>query len=74
MTMSEQSVTNNSSNIKYKLLRVDDVARILNISRTKAYRLTQSGDLISVRFGSSVRVRPCDLKAFIAGKISKKIN
>jgi excisionase family DNA binding protein len=52
------------------LLRCDDVAHILKISRSKTYMLIQSGDIMSVRIGSSVRVRPSDLRIFIADRVS----
>ena len=47
------------------LLRAKDVAQRLNISRSKAYQLMQSGDIPTVRFGGSVRVLECDLDDFI---------
>ncbi len=37
-------------------LRVPEVANILNISRTQAYRLVQDGVLPHIRLGRSVRV------------------
>lgn len=46
------------------LLRAEDVAAILNVSRTAAYRLMR-GPLPVVRFGGTVRVRMADLEAFI---------
>jgi excisionase family DNA binding protein len=46
------------------LLKAADIAHTLNISRTQAYRLMTSG-LPVVRFGSVVRVKLSDLKAFI---------
>ncbi len=47
------------------LLRGDDVAQILQVSRSFAYTLMRRGDLATVRLGHSVRVRPADLEAFI---------
>lgn len=52
------------------LLRCSDVAHILNISRSKAYLLVQSGEIPSVHIGVIVRVQLSDLKAFIAEKVS----
>jgi excisionase family DNA binding protein len=37
-------------------LRVVEAAKLLNISRAKAYALAASGDLPSVRIGTSVRI------------------
>ncbi len=47
------------------LLRATEVAQVLEISRAKAYRLIQQGIIPSVRIDHSVRVRPCDLEAYI---------
>jgi len=49
-----------------QLLKIGQVAEILQISRTSAYRLAVSGDLPSVKFmGVTVRVRPEDLDRYI---------
>jgi len=48
------------------LLRGQDVARILNVSRAFAYQLMQRGEIATVRIGNSVRVRQSDLETFIA--------
>lgn len=47
------------------LLKSSDIARLLNISRSFAYQLMQSGELPTVRVGHSVRVRPRDLVEYI---------
>ena len=48
-----------------KLLRANEVAQRLNISRTLAYQLMQRGEIPTVRFGSSVRVRELDLEEYM---------
>jgi len=48
-----------------KLLKGSEVARLLNISRSFAYLLMQSGNIPVVRVGHSVRVRPSDLRNYI---------
>ncbi|HWR66735.1 MAG TPA: helix-turn-helix domain-containing protein [Bellilinea sp.] len=48
-----------------KLLRANDVAQQLSISRSLAYQLMQRGEIPTVRFGSSVRVRECDLEEYL---------
>jgi excisionase family DNA binding protein len=53
-----------------KLLRANDVAKILNISRALAYRLIQEGKIPSVRFNTSVRVRQQDLERFIQDNLT----
>ena len=55
------------------LLMGDDVARILNISRSFAFQLMQRGEIPTVRLGRSVRVRPADLERFILKSISSRI-
>ena len=48
-----------------KLLKANDVAELLNVSRSFVYALMQSGHLPTVQIGRSVRVRPEDLEEFI---------
>jgi len=45
-----------------RLLRVEDVAKILNISKAHAYNLIERKEVPSIRFGQSVRVRVQDLQ------------
>ncbi len=52
-----------------KLLRGNEVARLLNISRSRAYNLMQTGVIPTVHIGKSRRVRPKDLKAYIEKNI-----
>ena len=49
-----------------QLLKANDVAEILQISRAKAYQLMQIGEIPTVRIGRSVRVLLTDLQEFIA--------
>jgi excisionase family DNA binding protein len=48
-----------------RLIKVADVAKILNISRALAYRLLQNGDIPAIRINHAVRVRPSDLDEYI---------
>lgn len=48
-----------------QLLKLVDVARVLNVSKSTAYRLAQTGELPAVHFAGSVRVTPQDLAKFI---------
>ena len=63
---------NQNSEIKQLevLLKADDVARVLNISRSFAFQLMQRGDIRTVKIGRSVRVRPADLENFIVSNCS----
>lgn len=49
-----------------RLLRIEDVADQLSVSRSMAWKLIAHGQLRSVRIGRAVRVRPGDLDAFVA--------
>ncbi len=49
-----------------RLLRVDDIADRLAISRSMAWKLVSSGEMRSVRIGRAVRVRPRDFESYIA--------
>jgi excisionase family DNA binding protein len=57
-----------------KLLKIAEVAAVLQISKTHAYRLLQKGELQCVRFGQTVRVRNSDLETFIDEHHVKKTN
>lgn len=48
------------------LLRVEEVARRLQIGRTKAYELIDTRELPSVRIGRAVRVTVAELHAYVA--------
>lgn len=52
-----------------RLLRIEDVAERLAVSRSMAWKIISSGDLPSVRIGRAVRVRPADLEGYVAGAI-----
>lgn len=56
---------NNNKLEPHTLLKASDVAKRLNIGRSLAYRLMQDGEIPTIRFNRSVRVRPCDLDEFI---------
>ena len=49
-----------------RLLTPEDVAGILQIGPTRVYQLLGSGALLSVRIGSSRRIRRADVDTFIA--------
>ncbi len=51
---------------KDRLLRIDDVADRLSVSRSMAWKIVNAGDLRSVRIGRAVRVRPGDLDTYLA--------
>jgi len=52
-----------------RLLRIEDVAQRLAVSRSMAWKLIAYGHLRSVRIGRAVRVRPADLEAYVASAV-----
>jgi len=48
------------------LLRIEDLAARLSVSRSFAWKLVAAGQIRSVRIGRAVRVRQIDLDAFLA--------
>ncbi len=52
-----------------RLLRIEDVADRLAVSRSMAWKLIAYGQLRSVRIGRAVRVRPADLDEYVAGAV-----
>ncbi len=48
-----------------RLLRIEDIADRLAVSRSMAWKLVAHGQLRSLRIGRSVRVRQADLEAYI---------
>jgi excisionase family DNA binding protein len=47
------------------LLTAKDIANALNVSKSMVYCLISQGQIRSVRFNKTVRVRPQDLESFI---------
>jgi excisionase family DNA binding protein len=52
-----------------RLLRIEEVADRLSVSRSMAWKLIAHGEMRSVRIGRAVRVRPTDLEAYIDGAV-----
>ena len=52
------------------LLKANDVAAVLNVSRSFAYLIMKNGELPTVRLGRSVRVRSEDLEKYIQRNLS----
>lgn len=51
------------------LLKAEDIARILNVSKSFAHRLMQQGDIPTVRIRRCVRVRMEDLRGYIEANV-----
>jgi excisionase family DNA binding protein len=52
-----------------RLLRLDEVAQRLSISKSMAWKLVAYGQLRSVKIGRAVRVRPGDIEAYLASRV-----
>ena len=52
-----------------RLLKPAEVAEILQISKALAYQMLKQGEIPTVRFGSTVRVRREDLEKYIYEKV-----
>ena len=51
--------------MEHEILTVPEVARFLKISRSKAYRLVERGEIPAVKIGRNVRVLKRDLIQFV---------
>ena len=51
--------------LQNRLLKADEVAKYLRLSKAGAYRLMYTGEIPVIRFGRSVRVREEDLDHFV---------
>jgi excisionase family DNA binding protein len=71
MNTSNEKLTETKVEIMETLLRCGDIARLLNISRSKAYFLVKSGEIPSIRIGASVRIQPSDLKDYVSGLLTQ---
>ena len=52
-----------------RLLRLDEVADRLSVSKSMAWKLVAFGQIRSVRIGRAVRIRPADLDEYVAGAV-----
>lgn len=56
------------------LLRIEEAAEALAVSRTTLYGLLRSGDIPVLRIGRSVRVRPAALEAYVARRAGQDVD
>lgn len=54
------------------LLRPADISKILGVSKSFIYQLIRTGEIVSLRMGKAVRVRPSDLDAYVYANLSGK--
>ncbi len=55
------------------LIRVEEAAQALGISRSRAYELVQRGELVSVLIGRSRRIPVAELHAYIERLVEEQI-
>ncbi len=61
-----EQTTEGTSPVRRKLYRVEEVAEVLNVGRTKVFDLIRSGQLASVKVGGSRRVTEQVIDDYIA--------
>lgn len=70
----ETTLPDNYLHKKDNLLKAEEAAEILNVSKAFVYQLMQTGELPSVRLRRSVRVRYSDLEELIQSNTSRGNN
>lgn len=61
----EEAVDNSQSNNLERFLTIDEIAAIMNVSRTTVSKLINTGDLPFTRVNKLVRVKESDLKSYL---------
>jgi len=72
--MNETPLEKYEDTILDSLLKATEVAEILNISKSMAYRLMQTREIPSVSIGNAKRVRPVDLHNYINTNLTPAIS
>lgn len=53
--------------MEQRLLRIEEVAAVLNVSKARCYELARNGVLPVVRIGRQLRIHPGHLNEWLAG-------
>ncbi len=61
----EKDIQTNPEKLPTRLLTGKDIAHLLKISSSQAYKIMRRGELPAVHIGRSIRVKPEDLETFI---------
>ena len=61
----EQSIKPTIESPNLQLLTAGEAAKLLMITPRTVYRMIENGEIATVRFGGSVRIRKQDLERFI---------
>jgi len=73
-SLTDEAVVNKityDSTFLQRLLKAIEVAEILNVSKSMAYRLMQTREIPTVNIGNAKRVRPIDLRNYINSKLTE---
>jgi excisionase family DNA binding protein len=70
--MNEKLTDRNATLNVERLLKPNEVAEVLNISRSFAYHLLQSEAIPVIRLGKACRVRPKDLADYIENNLHRQ--
>jgi excisionase family DNA binding protein len=62
----------NAHTVNRLLLRPNEAAELLGVSRSRAYELIASGQVPSIRIGASVRVPVDALRTWIAQQLGER--
>ena len=54
------------------LLKYDEAAAMLAVSKSKLYRMVIAGEIPAVRFGGNIRIRLSDLEALVTRLPNRK--
>lgn len=68
----ERKVVDTVDGDAVRLLRLEEIAERLAVSRSMAWKLIAHGEIRAVRIGRAVRVRPADLDAYIDRSLSER--
>ena len=61
----EKGIQNKSEKLPTRLFTGKDIAHMLQISSSQAYKIIRRGELPAVHIGRSIRVKPEDLETFV---------
>jgi len=65
----EQSIKPTIESPNLQLLTASEAAKLLMITPRTVYRMMENGEIATVRFGGSVRIRRQDLEDFIVAHL-----
>jgi excisionase family DNA binding protein len=69
----EQSIKPTIESSNLQLLTASEAAKLLMITPRTVYRMMENGEIATVRFGGSVRIRRQDLEDFIVAHLNGSV-